>query len=311
MNVWSTSSFTSPTARTARAVVLIGSLLAPAVAHADVILGAETSGTARRFAVTCSTCPNPVTTISSQHDGGDGSESSAVAFNGGSDARYEATASIGGPDSLPTLGTLAFADTIVDTGNFTTNFHEATAFAKGTQQYFYTGTEVGTFTIDFFLEGSILGDPLDELFGGLTVFGSGFNPGQEIQPILGSVFESVHGPDSGVPFLDVSKSGSVTFSIAPGDSFFVVSQMFATADSRDDIVGAAVVDALNTLALRFTAGDTSLLRAGLVSTGPGPAPDPATVPEPATLVLLGTGLAIASRRLRHTRRRVMGIDSMH
>src|SRR5689334_24872774 len=90
----------------------------------------------RRFSVTCSTCPNPVTTISSQHDGGDGSDTSAVSFNGGSDARYEATASISGPDSLPKLGTFAYADTIVDTGNFTTNFHEATAFAKGTQQYF-------------------------------------------------------------------------------------------------------------------------------------------------------------------------------
>jgi hypothetical protein len=55
------------------AATLTGSLLAPAVAHADVILGAETSGTARRFAVTCSTCPNPVTTISSQHDGGSAS----------------------------------------------------------------------------------------------------------------------------------------------------------------------------------------------------------------------------------------------
>jgi hypothetical protein len=48
-----------------------------------------------------------------------------------------------------------------------------------------------------------------------------------------------------VRFLDVSKSGSVTFGNAPGDSFFVVFQMFATADSRDDIVGAAaIVDAL-------------------------------------------------------------------
>jgi hypothetical protein len=80
--------------------------------------------------------------------------------------------------------------------------------------------------------------------------------------------DSEHGPGGLVPFVNVSKSGSVTFSIAPGDSFFVVSQMFARADSREGV--PATVDALNTLALHFTAGNTSLLTPGLPSNGPGP-----------------------------------------
>jgi hypothetical protein len=61
-------------------------------------------------------------------------------------------------------------------------------------------------------------------------------------------------------------TGSVTFDIAPGDSFFVAAQMFATADARDvQLVGPrAVVDAANTLDMRFIAGDTSLLSPVLV-----------------------------------------------
>ena len=139
------------------------------------------------------------------------------------------------------------------------------------------------YTLQYDVDGNITGGVLTEIAGGFTVFGSGFNPNGEFNPTLGLSFDHVNGSGAEKP---VHLSGSVTFSVNPGDDFFVQSTLDVFADSRSQELFASA-DAFHTLDMSFTQGDPNLLI---------PA---SSVPEPASGVLIGIGLAgvvIAARR---------------
>jgi hypothetical protein len=88
-----------------------------------------TSGDARQFEITCSTCPNPVTTLSTLSDGGFGELNAGVEFFG-SQVSYSATAILTGLNSLPHLGAESLANiSVVPPSTF---FFAASAIARGT-----------------------------------------------------------------------------------------------------------------------------------------------------------------------------------
>jgi hypothetical protein len=62
-----------------------------------------------------------------------------------------------------------------------------------TQQYIYIGATPTDYTIQYDIDGHIVGGILTEIAGGFTVFGPGFNPNQEIQPVPGFSFDHVNG----------------------------------------------------------------------------------------------------------------------
>ncbi len=132
------------------------------------------------------------------------------------------------------------------------------------------------------------GGILTEIAGGFTVFGSGFNPGQEVQPVLGFTFDHVNGDGSEK---QVHLLGSVRFMVNPGDTFFVQSTLDNFVDSRSQQM-AAFADASHTLTMQFTEGDTSLVISAAT-------PPDASVPEPAAIFLIGTGLAGLAFGKRH------------
>jgi hypothetical protein len=65
-----------------------------------------------------------------------------------------------------------------------TFFYAAGADARGTQLYTYTGSASTDYTIEYNIDGTV-GGILTEIAGGFAVFGSGFNPNQEVQPVWG------------------------------------------------------------------------------------------------------------------------------
>ncbi|HEY7391075.1 MAG TPA: PEP-CTERM sorting domain-containing protein [Bryobacteraceae bacterium] len=276
---------------------LAGSLLLGSIAGLGMVIplkadtvfwGATASGNAKQFEITCGTCPNPVTTLSSQSDGGLGSKLAAVEFANGELVSYDAISAFTGPNALPHLGVQVSADITTVAPN--TFFYAASSTARATQEYDYTGTSPMEYTLDYKVNGRIGGGILTELAGGFTVFGSGFNPTHEINPVLGLSFDHVNGDgtERSVHFV-----GEVTFTVNPGDNIFVQTTLDAFADSRSQQL-PAVADAFHTLDMSFTQGDPSLLI-------PAATTPVSAVPEPATTLLTGIGIAalvIAARRRR-------------
>jgi hypothetical protein len=223
-------------------------------------------------------------------DGGPGAASAALSAAGTGWVLSD-SAALTGPNSLPQLGAFAFADIVIDSSIPKTYFYKAGATAEGTQKYDYTGATPQTHQIDYTLEGSFTLGSADAVSlmsytDGLTVFGSNYNPfGEYRGTFLGTHFSNDHARLAGTTLF--AQAGSVSFTVNPGDSFYVWSMLSVYADSSHQVIGT--VDAAHTLALQFSAGDTSLLSASV-----------SAVPEPATLALFAAGLGmvlLAVRRL--------------
>ncbi len=267
---------------------LLGSTMGTTSLWGDTFWGATASGRARQFEIVCSTCPNPVTELSSLSDGGFGENTAAVEFSNGN-ATYDAKAIFTGPNSLPHLGVLASGDiAVLSPGAL---LYSAGATARATEQYEYVGSAPTEYTLEYNINGAISGGILAEIAGGFAVFGSGFNPNQEVQPELGFTFDHINGDGTEKP---VHLTGSVTFTVNPGDTIFVQSTLDAFVDSRSQQL-AAVADASHTLDMSFTEGDASLL---IPAATAAPISD---VPEPVTTTLLGIGLAGVGVVLRRRR----------
>jgi hypothetical protein len=103
--------------------------------------------------------------------------------------------------------------------------------------------------------------------------------------VLGSDFVNQRARNGGVtPF---SLPGSISFSVNPGDAFYVQAAMTAVSVTNIAHQTSGTVDALHTLAGQFTAGDTSLLTAAI-----------SAVPEAPPLPLLAAGLVAMAWRMR-------------
>ncbi|MGC4054433.1 MAG: PEP-CTERM sorting domain-containing protein [Paludibaculum sp.] len=271
--------------------VLIGSVYVLGTAYptrAATLFSTEASGNAKQFQLTCGTCPNPVTDLSHLTDGGPGQSLATVDFSQGSLVSYSALAIFTGPNSLPHLGARASAD--VDVVPPSTFFYQAGSVARATQKYTYTGATPTDYTLEYDLDGSMTGGILTEIAGGFTIFGSGFQPGQEVQPVIGFTFDHVNGDGTEKP---VHLTGDVSFTVNPGDTFFLQATLDIFVDSRSQSMFASA-DALHTLAMSFTQGDPSLLIPAGSSTA-------AEVPEPGSmaLVVLGlVGLGVGRLRMR-------------
>lgn len=258
---------------------------------ADPYSGAKVDANARYYALVCGTCSIDSASVYSGVDGGPGATLAALGAAGvGWD--LSGSAALTGPNSLPQLGGFAFADIVLDPSIPKTYFYKAGLTAQGTQKYDFSGAAPQTYQIDYTLDGSFtLGSAdavsLMSVLGGLTVYGSNYNPFGEFRgTVLGSMFSNDHASLAGTePF---ALAGSVSFTVNPGDSFYVWSLLDVYADSSHQVMGT--VDAAHTLALQFSAGDTSLLSASV-----------SAVPESPTLALFAAGLGLimfAARRLR-------------
>jgi len=279
-----------PAARWRAAVLAPAAAWAGLAAAADPYSGAKVDANARYYALVCGTCSIDTAVVYSGVDGGPGALSAGLDAAGAGWV-LNGSAALTGPNSLPQLGGFAFADIVIDPSIPKTYFYKAALTAQGTQKYDYSGATPQTYQIDYTLDGSFtLGSAdavsLMSVLGGLTVYGSNYNPFGEFRgTVLGSMFSNDHASLAGTePF---ALAGSVSFTVNPGDSFYVWSLLDVYADSSHQVIGN--VDAAHTLALQFSAGDTSLLSASV-----------SAVPENTSLSLFAGGLGLvllAARRL--------------
>jgi hypothetical protein len=257
-------------------------------APAGALTSATAYAAASKYTLLCSTCSIDFFDLGSVSDGGPGETSAAVNHSG---AGYSgiATSVFAGPEALPELGVYAFADEIYD--GLRTHLYEAFASATGLQQYTYGGAAPETYTITYAIDGEFFlnhddAASLMSIYGGVTIFGAGYSPGQEVQPTLDYEYSGENAELVGTH--DFALAGSVTFTVQPGDVFYVSATLFAIADSSHEVTGS--VNALHTLELEFAGGDTALLT-----------PEAAAVPEPGTAALVLAGLALGGGVLRRRR----------
>ena len=274
-----------------RSFTLLGAVLLPLLSGvAQAYTSATASASANEYSLLCGTCSIDFQDLGSDADGGPGAAEAHAQLSGGGYAGVGG-ASFAGPDALPELTAYAFAEMIPPGTDLRTYFYEVTGSASAIQQYTYLGAGPETYTIEYTLDGEFALSAADaaslmSIYGGVTVYGSPFVPGAEVNPTLDFDYQGESASAIGTaPF---SLTGSVEFTVSPGDIVYVAANLFATADSSHEVSGS--VDALHTLSLAFTSGNPSLLT-----------PEATAVPEPGTATLLLVGSAILGAA-RHRRR---------
>ena len=263
--------------------------------------GVFANGSVRYLFRICSTCPQPTGVLDFQSSGGLGSSGPAVVAGlgarGDGEGSFVARARTLGPQAVPELRADARAtpgiglhEGFSEAGVYDFN---AVAIATGRQYYSYTGRTTQTYTMGYSLSGfasSTLPNPTpeDESLIGIAAVISLFDDGDKLdgELPLGRVvdIDRVNVNGSAGTF---RQSGSVSITLEPGDSYYLV----ASLSAQVSIGGHGIADAGQTLSFAFTAGDTSELLPML-----------SAVPEPASYALFSLGLMLICLKLRQSQK---------
>lgn len=280
------------------ASMLAGGQVAQAATPGDQT-GVFASGSVSYLFRICSTCPQPTGVLDADSDGAFGSLGPAIAeglgARGEGEASYAARARLLGPTGLPELRADARSTPGIGEheGFSESGFYDfnAVATARATQYFTYTGTTTQTYTMTYTVSGfagSTLPNatPADEALISVNAVVALFDDGDKLggELPMGHVVDIDRINLNGSAH-DFRESGSVSITLAPGDSYYLASSLGAQVT----IGGQGIADAGHTLTMEFTQGDTSQLDVLLA------------VPEPSTYAMLGAGLLVlglASRRRR-------------
>jgi hypothetical protein len=248
------------------------------------------------FQIGCTTCPHiPIVLTGTpiQQAGGDGFASAAIAYDGqpvrtpafegytlAGSVHYAATASFSGPLWTPLLGAYAEADNesaylLVGPNNLPVGIDLYQAYAQASTQMLYTylGSTASSYTFHFDVEGLVSNEE-SSLFGSAAIYAgptTNFETG-----LIDFGFVDLKGTGFNTPAFATAGSFSVSVSVNPGDSFWLVSQLGALVTMSYNSADS-VADAMNTLRVSGIDGDTALLAVS-------------AVPEPAPWMLLALGL---------------------
>jgi hypothetical protein len=224
----------------------------------------------------CSTCPDEPL-LDSDEKGGNNVGSAETTGGATNSFSWLAAGTLLGPNALPVLKARAeaqnpsIADPSLGIGTVS-----AVATARGLQGYHYSGTEAGTYTITFTVNGVLDGDD-ESIDAGISALSSEFvfspDGGLQRRVLASARLTKIARLGTG-SFAD---DRSITFSVGANDDFFVSAFLIAAALFVDAHSATGVADASHTMTASFTAGNVSLLTA---------------VPEPSTygMMLVGLGL---------------------
>jgi hypothetical protein len=239
--------------------------------------GIAVSGSGSHFFKVCSTCP---TDGSSDSDSQGGNYVGAAETTGDADTFYSwlAEGVLVGPNALPVLKARAEAmDPSLSNPSVGIGSTNATASAQGLQEYHYAGTEDGTYTLTFHVDGTVFGDG-ESISAGLSVLSSDYDPFSEGGFYLSRIAYADLSQSAASANGQFSGTRDITFNVVADEDFFVLAYLGANAFFSDSLSLAGVADASHTFTASFTAGDVSLL---------------STVPEPSAFVLALVSLAAA------------------
>ncbi|QBG37542.1 PEP-CTERM sorting domain-containing protein [Litorilituus sediminis] len=219
-------------------------------------------------------CMNRCDLIEYDRDGGHLSTYSRAEENTYGETR--ALVDITGAGYLPTLKVYAKAST-------PDLYNTATAFAS--QGFDYLGSTSTTISLDINLHGSVTGNArlssaVGVLIGDHWGYYAGFATGFGEAGLLSGMGNGGENYLSILSGTNVNKQGNISFNINPGESFYILSEMRASATN-------GIADSWNTLTMNFA--DASKLRAAT-------APKNGTIPEPSVLLLMLLGLGFVYRK---------------
>ena len=218
-------------------------------------------------------CPSYCQGFSYSSDGGEGSITSSTEHN--STAHAKAYSSFVPGSFLPLLRVEASSDK--------QKSGRATAFSI--QNYTYTGTGTKSVDINVNLHGSVGDNPEGDANNSLSahiaiISGTSIDWYTSFSTLVTEIAFPIQPPTS--LFIDdgndINVSDTISFEVNAGESFFIVSNMFAYTKN-------GFSNAWNTLSMDFKNG--SNLQAALQVATPQP---PTGVPEPETILLFGLGL---------------------
>jgi hypothetical protein len=243
--------------------------------------GVVVTGSGKQVFKKCSTC-DPDIVSDGDTKGGDsvGSATTTGAFL--NSFSWLASGTLSGLNALPVLKARAgaenpsIADPTLGIGSVS-----SVATAQAIQRYHYSGTEPGTYTITFNVNGVLDGDDesidagIAALSTELILTGEGVLQNKGLASArLTKVARSTNGA-----FAD---SASMTFDIGANEDFFIRAFLIADALFLDSLSVTGVANAADTMTASFTAGDVSRLA-------------PVVVPVPAAYGMLLLGLGILGR----------------